>query len=68
MNQTDKDILRFLLAKLHMDSLILVISPNKLKQALQTLLHRVKNVYDKAVERIENQLIEHSSLVKKVMS
>lgn len=58
----------FLLARLYMDSLMRSITLRKIKAALTLLPEGLDNMYDDAVERIQDQDPEYASLTMKVLS
>src|ERR1051326_2063884 len=58
---------RFLLVKLHMDSLSSKQTPNAVRKALQTLPTSVFETYDDVLKRIEDQNEDDRELAKKVL-
>src|SRR5436309_1413742 len=63
--------LRFLLAQLHLDSLIGKRSPKAIRIALKTLpkgSEALDNAYEEAMERIEGQIADSQELAKQVLS
>jgi ankyrin repeat protein len=67
---TDKP-LRFLLASLHVDSLVSKKTTTKLKSALENLSHgsgALGDAYNKAIDRIDGQEHDNCTLAKQVLS
>jgi hypothetical protein len=64
-------LIRFLLAQLHLDSLIGKRSPKAIKIALEKLptgLEALDNAYNEAMERIEGQIADLKELAKQVLA
>ena len=59
---------RFLLARLHMDSLLVKRSPAKVIQALKNLPKGMNQTYDEAMKRIQQQDEEDRTLAYRVLS
>jgi len=59
---------RFLLAKLHMDSLASKPTRRAIRKALETLPKQLDETYDQAMERITSQSEDYSALAKNVLA
>jgi hypothetical protein len=59
---------RFLLARLHMDSLAATISPLGLLEALKSLPKEVDAIYDQIMERIQGQVEVDRTLAERVLA
>jgi|ERR1700722_13884644 len=59
---------RFLLARLHMDSLVGKLNPAEVRNALENLPEGMDDTYDEAMERIERQEDNRKRLAKRVLS
>ena len=59
---------RFLLAQLHIDSLIDKWSPGEICDALEELSEEIDPAYEQVMVRIENQTRPAAALAKKVLS
>ena len=59
---------RFLLARLHMDSLAVESNRNGILKALETLPEGFEGTYDNALERINQQHTRHKDLAYRVLS
>ena len=59
---------RFLLAQLHMDSLVGKLSPAEVRNALENLPEGMDDTYDEAMVRIERQEDNRKRLAKRVLS
>src|SRR5580698_1643659 len=59
---------RFLLARLHMDSLVGKLNARQVRMALENLPEGMDNTYDEAMERIERQDDSRTELAKRVLS
>ncbi|KAI9878016.1 MAG: hypothetical protein M1830_002174, partial [Pleopsidium flavum] len=62
------DLLRFLLARLHMDSLVHKTNRREVRRALENLPKGVDAAYEEAMERIEAQIEDDKKLAQKVLS
>ena len=59
---------RFLLARLHMDSLVTKPSVKAVRKALDTLPKEVDGIYDEAMDRIERQHEDNRDLAKQILT
>jgi hypothetical protein len=59
---------RFLLARLHMDSLVGKLNARQVRTALENLPEGMDNTYDEAMERVERQDDSRTELAKRVLS
>src|ERR1700735_5543159 len=59
---------RFLLARLHMDSLLQKFTARQVREALKEFPQGMNATYDEAMARIEQQTAERSQLAKRVLS
>jgi len=59
---------RFLLARLHMDSLVGKLNVRQVRTALENLPEGMDNTYDEAMERVERQDDSRKELAKQVLS
>ena len=59
---------RFLLARLHMDSLVGKLNARQVRAALENLPEGMDGTYDEAMERVERQDDIHKQLAKRVLS
>jgi GPI inositol-deacylase, winged helix domain len=59
---------RFLLARLHMDSLVGKHTPAAVRRALENLPKEVDDTYDEAIERIKRQNQDDRELAEQVFS
>ncbi|KAL2037429.1 hypothetical protein N7G274_009914 [Stereocaulon virgatum] len=57
----------FLLARLHMDSLMTMTTTRRLKSALNTLPEALDETYDQVLERIKSQHPDHATLALKTL-
>src|SRR5271155_4562725 len=59
---------RFLLARLHMDSLVGKLNARQVRAALENLPEGMDGTYDEAMERVERQDDSRTQLAKQVLS
>ena len=59
---------RFLLARLHMDSLIGKLNARQVRAALENLPEGMDGTYDEAMERVERQDDRRKQLARRVLS
>ena len=59
---------RFLLARLHMDSLVGKLNSRQVRAALENLPEGMDGTYDEAMERVERQDDSRKELAKRVLS
>src|ERR1700722_14181975 len=59
---------RFLLARLHMDTLVGKLNARQVRTALENLPEGMDNTYDEAMERVERQDDSRKELAKQVLS
>ena len=59
---------RFLLARLHMDSLGGKLNAREVRAALENLPEGMDDTYDEAMKRVERQEDSHKQLAKRVLS
>ena len=59
---------RFLLARLHMDSLVGKLNARQVRAALENLPEGMDGTYDEAMERVERQDDSRKELAKRVLS
>ena len=59
---------RFLLAQLHMDSLLDKMNPGEIRDALDKLAEEIDPAYEQVMVRIENQARPYTDLARKVLS
>ena len=62
------NLARFLLARLHMDSLMGKFNAREVRTALEQLSQEMDDTYDEAMERIERQDGNRKQLAKRVLS
>src|SRR3984957_7148815 len=65
---TYDNLARFLLARLHMDSLVGKLNPRQVRAALDNLPEGMDGTYDEAMERVERQDDSRKQLAKRVLT
>lgn len=68
MRTTIDVVLRFLLAKFHMDSLSTKLRPSSVLSALKNLPTEIDSTYDKAMERIQGMPTDHRDIAQAFLS